>query len=349
MQQKTSMCVWLAGLLSLPISGLLELPVRAADDTPKQVAKTKEEPAAAEAVPAQDDKAKADEPKDKAARAKANEDAKAALGALINLAVGAAKARPANVQGLRVNEVQVNEAQLKQFEQQYGRHFQQLFRTEMHFIRMVCKPTKQQYDKISGIGDASLKTMIREFARQNFQRMRGGFRAGQQPAKPTSPRARLAQELAKAVKTTLSAEQTAAYVKELERREAARKRAAVLVLAAYFDGRLVLTAEQRDKFRKMLEDNWNDSWGESQRLMNLQYYAPAVADSKVLPILNTTQKDVWRSMRKQNNVHFGFNVGFIQGVQIEEEEEWVGEEQPAQGKELAEDATQPKQKAEEKP
>ena len=142
MQQKTSMCVWLAGLLSLPISGLLELPVRAADDAPKQVAKTKEEPAAAEAVPAQDDKAKADEPKDKAARAKANEDAKAALGALINLAVGAAKARPANVQGLRVNEVQVNEAQLKQFEQQYGRHFQQLFRTEMHFIRMVCKPTK---------------------------------------------------------------------------------------------------------------------------------------------------------------------------------------------------------------
>src|SRR4051794_27639754 len=55
----------------------------------------------------------------------------------------------------------VNDAQVQQWEQQYGPQLRQLLRTELHFMRLVCQPTKQQYEKIAADGEPAIKEAIR--------------------------------------------------------------------------------------------------------------------------------------------------------------------------------------------
>jgi hypothetical protein len=196
---------------------------------------------------------------------------------------------------------------VQQFEQQFGPQFRQLYRTELHFMRLVCQPTKQQYEKISGEGEAALKATIRTFA----------FNV-RKPAEPSDPRTPIAEALVQSVRTTLSPEQAARYQRELDQRAAARKRAALLSLVAKVDKVLILTAEQRVKLSEILENNWNDAWNQTQLLMVGYQYFPAMPDSKIFPILRDIQEDVWRGIPK-GNVRFGFNLGNVQGIEIEDE------------------------------
>lgn len=273
------------------------------------------------------DKAKnADKEKKKAkpkaaAKPKPKNGAGAAFGNLIRGAIEAlgggrvAADMPAAVAVEKVNE---NDPVIKQFEQQYSRQFQQLFKTELHFIRIVCQPTKQQYEKIAADGEKVKKATIRKFALYQ-KRMRRGFRAGEQRNGPGDPRDMLAQELSKLVKTTLSADKAASYQKEIDRRGVARKRVAKLNILAKLDKRLVLTADQRSQLSKILETNWKDSWNNVQMLMYGEQYFPQLPNNKVLPVLNKSQKDVWRGITKQGNIFFGFNIFMVNGIQIDDE------------------------------
>ena len=53
---------------------------------------------------------------------------------------------------------------VQQFEQQFGPQFRQLYRSELHFMRLVSQPTKQQYEKIAAEGETALKATIKQFA-----------------------------------------------------------------------------------------------------------------------------------------------------------------------------------------
>jgi hypothetical protein len=206
------------------------------------------------------------------------------------------------------------DALVQQFEQQFGVQFRQLYRTELHFMRFVCQPTKQQYEKIAAEGETALKATVKKFAVNWRDLQQGRPSAFEQ----SDPRAAIADALAKLVRATLSPEQAARYQKELDLRAEARKRVVLLNLVAKVDKVLVLTTEQRDKLREILEDNWKDSWNQTQMLMYGGQHFPSMPDLEIRLILTATQKNVWSDIPK-GDIRFGFHLGFVQGIEIEEE------------------------------
>jgi hypothetical protein len=333
MVRKTILLLWCASAIWLLPFGFLESPGRgiAADAAPKvpEAEKPQDQAKAAKAK----DKAKAakQKAKPKPVPKRAANRAGAGFGAFLNRTLRAF--RGGGRAKVEAPKIDVNDPMIKQFEQQYGRKFRQLYRTELHFIRMVCQPTKQQYQQISANGETVLKSTLRKFAVANQQR-RGGWQvAGAQSSQPHNPRKLIADGLFRSVKVTLSAEQATRYQQECDRRSTARKRAAVLNLLAHIDKHLVLMHEQRVKLRELLDENWNESWGEPQRLMNLNHSLPQLPDNKVLPVLNESQKKVWRGIPKHGNGFSGLHMAFVRGIEIEDEV-W-DEEQAADHQEQA--------------
>ncbi len=177
-------------------------------------------------------------------------------------------------------------------------------------MRLVTRPTKQQFEKIAADGEAGLKGVIRRFARNGATNS-----AGDQ----ADPHMLIADALLQPVRTTLSPEQAARYQKELELRAAARKRVVLLDLVAKIDKLLALTTEQRAQIRTILENNWDDSWDHIQFLMYGGQYFPRMPEAKIAPLLTETQKAVWRDIPK-GNVRFGLNLQvMLQGFEIEDE------------------------------
>lgn len=202
---------------------------------------------------------------------------------------------------------------VQMFEQQYGAQFQILYKTELHFMRSVCQPTKEQYDKIAADAEPALKATIKKYA----SIMRGI------PAQESDPRTPIADGIVKAVRRTLSPEQAARYQQELDQRAAARKRAVVLNLVVKIDKILVLTPEQRIKLGEILEKNWNESWSQRQWLTFSAQYFPPMPDARILPVLTVMQRNVWRGIQK-GVVRFGFDLGIVQGIELEDEK-WDAE------------------------
>jgi hypothetical protein len=128
----------------------------------------------------------------------------------------------------------------------------------------------------------------------------------------------VASRFVKLVSTHVSPEKAAAYQKELDLRDAARRRVARLNLVAAVDKRLLLSAEQRDKLDELLEKNWQSSWNQLQILMQDGQYFPPMPDEKILPLLTESQKSVWRAIQK-GNVFWGFELNMFQGIEIEDE------------------------------
>jgi hypothetical protein len=207
-------------------------------------------------------------------------------------------------QGVPEHEV----AQARRMEQQFAGPFRQLYKTELHFMRIVCRPTKKQFEKIASDGDSALKATIKKFAK-NMNRPIDN--------QQSNPRRMIANSLAELVRSTLSPEQAARYEKELDERALAQKRVWALTLVRMVDKILVLTANQRDKLTKILEKNWKDSWNQSQILMYGENYFPAMPDAEILPILTDNQKTVWRGVPK-GTINFWFNAGMLT-IDIEDE------------------------------
>jgi hypothetical protein len=204
---------------------------------------------------------------------------------------------------------QIDEAFVKQVEQQYAAQFRQLCKSELHFMRMVTEPTRQQFEKIATEAEAGKKGAARAFALQ----MRGLSR------NETDPRSPITDAIAKSVKENLSPEQAARYQKELDERVAFHKRLFVNNLVAMVDRLLILRPDQREQIGKVLRDNWDESW-QMQILMYGGQYLPTMPDAKITPILTDAQRQVWRGIAK-NNVRFGVGglLGFVQGMEIEDE------------------------------
>lgn len=215
------------------------------------------------------------------------------------------KAAPARA---AVAKAPAEDAWVQQFEGQVGPQFRLLVKAEMHFVRSVCEPTRLQYQKILAGGEGAVNAAIRKYA----ESMRG---RGVQ----SDPRAAIAEAIAKSVRETLSPEQADRYQKELDLRTAALKRAAVLNLVSSMDKMLVLQRDQRDKLREILANNWNESWSQLQLLMYGGMYFPSMPDDKINPILTEAQRTIWRGAQK-GNVRFGFHLGMMQNVQIEDDE-----------------------------
>jgi len=204
----------------------------------------------------------------------------------------------------------VNDAQLQAWDQAYGQHFRQMMRTELHFMRLVTEPTKQQYEKIAADTEPAVKEAIRSL----LVAANTGNVGGQ-----ADPRGPIAAAVARSVRDTLSREQAARYEQEIEDRTAARKRAAVVNLVAMMDKLLALSAEQREKIGDVLTNNWTDSWGQPQMLLTGGQYVPTLPDAKINPILSEGQRLIWRYVPR-TNTRFGLN--FTTPIVPIEDEAW---------------------------
>src|SRR5207244_13489586 len=125
--------------------------------------------------------------------------------------------------------------------------------------------------------------------------------------------------------------------KEVDQRDAARKRTVVSNLVGKMDKVLVLTTEQRGKLSTILQNNWNESWSQTQWLTMGNQYFPPTPDAKIFPILTETQKNVWRGIGK-GTVRFGLNVNILQGFEMEEE---VWDDDPPRQKQVEKDNRSP--------
>jgi hypothetical protein len=200
-----------------------------------------------------------------------------------------------------------DDAVVNQWEQQFAPMFRQLFKAELHFMRLVTDATKAQYDAVAADGEAAVKSAVRKYANAM---QRGGEYA--------DPRIGITDAISKSIESHFSAEQAARYRKEIELRNAARKKLIVTNLVAMIDRTLLLQPDQRQKITDVLANNWHDSWNQTQILMYGGRYMPLMPDDKITPILSEKQREVWRSIPK-NQVRFGPNFGFNQGFQIEDE------------------------------
>lgn len=269
--------------------------------------------------------------------------AKAAKVAEKKAAAPAKKATPAPK-----NPNDQNEAYAQQFEQQFGRQFQHLYRTELHLLRVVCKLTKPQYQKAAADGEPALKATKHKFL--GYWRNQQQGRWDQSGKGQADPRETLSAELEKALQKTLTPEQAAAYKKERNLRTAAQRRAVVKTLIVMMDRQLVLSAEQRDKIHEVLDKNWNDSWYTYVVRYGGNYY-PEMPDAKILPILNDNQKTIWNG-RQKINIMIGF-YGLGNGGVGEFEETWDDDvpakpAQPTPEKKALKKSKQPSTKAEKK-
>jgi hypothetical protein len=203
--------------------------------------------------------------------------------------------------------------------QQYGPVFKQLHKRELHFMRMICQPTKEQFARIEADTEPALKETIKKIV-PLIQR------PSAEDDHP-DPRKPIAQAIAKSVRTVLSPELESRYQKEIDQRDAANKQVVVLGFVVLADKILALTPDQRVKFGKILNEKWKEASNRKQYLASNGQYFPQMPE-EINGILTEPQKVVWAGVQK-TRIHFGFNFGNMLGIGLDEEP-WDEAEPPAE-------------------
>jgi len=173
---------------------------------------------------------------------------------------------------------------------------------EYHLARNVCDLSLDQRKAIARDAEHAFQEAI---AKSGMNPQMGFRVAGGGANQRHEPDDSIREGLSKAVKDHLKPEQLARYQAELDKRAANRKRVTVDVITAKIDESLILTVEQRDKIRESLVTNWKESWCPSPEsfLFNAQM-VPQIPDQFIVPILNDTQKSIWRGLNKFAGANF---------------------------------------------
>ncbi len=196
--------------------------------------------------------------------------------------------------------------------QQFLPQFQKLHKAELHFMRMVCQPNRQQFEAIARDGEKALKDLAEQFARNNqnngFIIVNAGMADGVEDKNDFHRQ--ISDAVAKSARKVLTAEQANRFDRELAERREANKQTVVLGFVAKMDRLLHLTAEQREKLIKVLNAKWKYSANREQ-LLNLNLgggqYFPLMPDAEINPILTEAQRHVWSGVQK-GNMNFGVSV-----------------------------------------
>jgi hypothetical protein len=263
------------------------------------------------------------------AKAAARKDAKTPVADLLNAALDGlfGNAAPANApKAVPVPMMAVparNDNFVKQMEQQYGPRLRQVHKSEMHLMRLICQPTKAQFDKIAASCEPELQAGIKKYAETMAEQRQGRWQH-----KTPDARKLISDGLVRTVKTCLSAEQATRYEKEISERDAARRRVVVLSLVSTMDKKLLLTGEQRDKLSEILTKNWQDSWSYAQMLVMGGQNFPQMPDDKINPVLTEAQQGIWRKVNKGQIFYGGSELDWFQMTSMDDEV-WTGTESGA--------------------
>jgi hypothetical protein len=196
--------------------------------------------------------------------------------------------------------------------EQYRQQFRPALRAELHLVRAVCGLTDEQRKQLAHEGQGLLESTAKKFAEIQLRMMKG---RGANPA--IDFREFLQQCVAALAKAHLSPEQSARYQAEVEARAENHKRVAVLNLVSKIDQDLILSAAQRDELCESLSSNWNNLWCQQLELLSYNQFFPDIPEDFIVPILNNTQRDLWRGLRN-NRQNISFGIGFM-GGQIDNE------------------------------
>jgi len=195
-------------------------------------------------------------------------------------------------------------------EGQYLPQFQNLVKAEFSLLARVCQLSPEQRRQLAPEKERCTKSAARVYALGQLRMQSGGYARG-----PMEPRRLVQEEVAKVLREKLTADQLAAYEKELAQRAAGRKRAAVLNLVARLDGQLMLSVEQRAELTERLSDNWQESWVPSMESFLYDQgiqYLPDIPERHIVPVLTDWQRQVWQRKTKFNQVIWGIGFGFTQ-------------------------------------
>lgn len=156
---------------------------------------------------------------------------------------------------------------------------------ELRFLRGVCQPTPEQDAHLSAAGEAAQQTALKQLARHHRDRQRN-----RQFLKRPDPQRTIVDALKQSARTTLTAEQFAAYQDELQERAAARQRAVAAAMVARIDEELLLSPEQRAQLAETLAANWQANW---------EHAPPPVPEALLQPLLTPAQRSVRDRNRAQ--------------------------------------------------
>ncbi len=200
-------------------------------------------------------------------------------------------------------------------------------KAQMLFLHKTANLTDEQFQAISECGEHE----VTEALRKNFLRTmqpvfekqvvdeRGELILISLTAASTSLPVLIHETLVTFAKSQITDSQLQQYEIELTARQAHRKRVTILNVVARLDADLLLLPEQRDQFTKLIESEWEDSWGQSlSALMPDANFIPALPDDKVLAILKDYQQAVWKT-KNYNRESSGWDDDPLGFLEVDEE------------------------------
>lgn len=197
-------------------------------------------------------------------------------------------------------------------EKQFKRQFRSALRIEFNFVERVCEPTPEQMEVLKQALEKYRAEEVKKYSEQQKKLARSGRQPQQIPQRQLAnnivgdPQKMIRQMLERTIKANLSAEQAARYQAEIDRRVADRKRAAIRGLIATLDQDLSLSSKQREDLSEAFGSNWQGTWAQQLDAVMQQggQFLPSLPPKLIEPILNATQKKIWRGSQanQQNKV-----------------------------------------------
>ncbi len=184
-------------------------------------------------------------------------------------------------------------------------HFAELrpqIKAQLLFLKKTGNLTDEQFQTISDCGEYEVKEALRKYLAKEMEpeiirHDDGVIEMHDDGNVDLTTLPELVRGVLREVATAqISADQLRQYDAELTTRTAHRKRVTILNVVARLDEDLLLLPEQREQFTKLMESEWQDSWGQSlAALMPDANFIPALPDDKVLAILKDYQHAVWKT------------------------------------------------------
>jgi hypothetical protein len=177
-----------------------------------------------------------------------------------------------------------------------------ILQVELRFLKKVCAPTPEQ---------------MQQLRQEGLKQLEDTAHALQLDGRGTNDPRRLVQEqLAGAVRSTLSPAQAARYEAEIQKRTANLRQVCARNLVVALDQELFLTEFQRQKLCAELAGNWDDSW----TMMVVQgsagnaVWLPNVPDELIVPYLDAEQRLLWNTLPKRGNTVWNLETTAFLGM-----------------------------------
>jgi hypothetical protein len=184
-----------------------------------------------------------------------------------------------------------------------------LYRFELMSVRTACHLTNEQLRSITPETDTAYLEAIAKLFEAQQKAAPGPVRV---PSAELDYNAVIREAVFSVARRHVPAEQWAAFLEDLERREASRKQAGVEFLVATLDRDLRLTGRQRDQLAQSLSAHWDDLWYSSLELtLGGTPCVPRIPDELLKPYLSEAQQGIWSRMYKFEGPLWG--VVFDQG------------------------------------